>query len=84
MKTFSTKAATAITDKDERGERPSDRVCSHYSPSQEEEIVCTTDELEEFENANEVAFTSDIIDDQGDYDSFVRFLSEQCGLEELS
>ena len=62
--------------------RESDQLEYFLSPDQSEKVYCTTDEREAFEQDAEIALDQDVIEDQSDYDSLVRYLSEQCGLEE--
>lgn len=56
---------------------------NYYSPAQDEEVYCTTDEREDFEQYHEITLTADVIGDQRDYDMFVRFLVENYGLREV-
>lgn len=58
-----------------------EKLARFYSPGEEIEIICSTDELEEFENANEIALTSDIISDSRDFTSFVNWLTSNYKLK---
>ena len=55
----------------------------YYSPNETEGVACTTSEREAFEQDNAIALTSDVVPDQGDFDSLVRYLAEYCDLEEV-
>jgi hypothetical protein len=56
---------------------------NYYSPDQAEQVYCTTREREDFEQENEIALTQDVIEDQRDYDTLVRYLAEDCGLQRV-
>lgn len=81
MKSFATKDALPLLDLAFEGPEPSN-LENYLPPSQNENIFCTTQEREDYEEYAEVAFTEDVISDQADYDNFVRYLAEQCNLTE--
>ena len=80
--TFASKEARALLARERPDRRPSDKLAYVMSPDQTEKVYLAADELEEYETANEVAFTSDVIEDRSEYDALVRWLSEEC-LESL-
>ena len=80
---FITEAAQDLLDRspDRMDVGDPETIERYYSPNEAEEIVCTTDEREDFEQWAEIALTADVIDHQRDYDQFVRFLSDEYGLK---
>lgn len=82
MDTFATTAAQKLMTFSH--DAPPHRDLEDYlNPSQTETIYCTTQEREDFENEHELAFTQDVIEDESDYDTFVRHLAEHCNLQRL-
>lgn len=77
--TLTTKAASKLYRSPDK--RPSDKLESYFSPAQEIEIACTTQEREDFETENEIALTADVIEDKRDFEALVRYLTANCKLK---
>jgi hypothetical protein len=82
-KEFATPGAAEMMAKVDRDHGPDNDLEDYYSPDQKEQVYCTTEEREDFEQFTEIALTADVIEDQRDYDSLVRFLAEHYDLKEV-
>jgi len=82
MKQYRTKAALPLLDAAFEGREP-DTLETYFSPAQGETVYCTTQEREDFELQHQIALTQDVIEDQRDYDEFVRYLATDCELGEF-
>ena len=76
MNTFATPDAAKLLAAQDRDSGQPETLEVYYNPSEQEEVYCTTEEREDFEQYTELALTADVLDDQSDYDALVRFLTE--------
>ncbi len=81
MTTFATPDAAKLLAAQDRDSPQADTLENYYNPSESEEVYCTTQEREDFEQYCEIALTADVLDDQSDYDALVRFLTETYELK---
>ena len=51
---------------------------TYYSPAEEIEVFCSTDERENCEREHEIVFTSDIVEDERDFRILLTYLRADC------
>jgi hypothetical protein len=80
MPTFVTPDAAALLAAEDRDTGRDEKLENYYPPDESEEVFCTTEEREDFEQYCEIALGEDVISDRSDYDALVRFLVETYAL----